>query len=323
MNGGTGRRIPWPRWCARWKGTSRTTERVPTRRDPGQTERARLRFEQAIHRGDSPRIEDFLNEAATVEQREGLLGVLLRTELAHRRGCGEIPTTEDYLSRFPTASTVVEEAFRTAAEATELLTDGTTTETGRIGATIIRPPGLGLRRRADEFPVIPSSLREQLGRRFPALEILGSLGEGGMGAVFKARQINLDRLVALKVIRHWPPQRREVRRSVPSRGPNLSQDEARPDCHDLRLRGKQWYALYPDGVDRGGRLEAALRRRATGATASDRGRSPSLRGPGVCPQAWRDPPDMKPAEHPARPASKRRFSSTSGWPRLSRGRRQT
>src|SRR6478736_6353927 len=51
----------------------------------------------------------------------------------------------------------------------------------------------------DAAPFHPPSV-EELAPLFPQFEILALIGKGGMGAVYKVRQPELDRIVALKIL---------------------------------------------------------------------------------------------------------------------------
>src|SRR5439155_24401894 len=97
----------------------------------------------------------------------------------------------------------------------------------------------------------------------PGYEVLGELGRGGMGIVYKARHVKLNRLAALKVIRHGGEAgggelarlRTEVEAVARLQHPNIVQVYEVGEWHGPGGRPQPYVALeYVDGGTLAARL---------------------------------------------------------------------
>lgn len=135
-------------------------------------------FEEAWQRGERPRLEDYLHEAAE-PIRTVLRHELLALEIVYRRKHGELSTPDKYAVPPAEAEQTLTALFHEARPAKAAETGG-----GSPAALTLMPP--------DNAPQRPS---------ISGYEIHGELGKGAMGIVYKARHLQLDRVVALKMIR--------------------------------------------------------------------------------------------------------------------------
>ena len=141
---------------------------------------ARLLAEQRARweRGDRFLVETYLHQHPALEGEADAILDLIYNEVFLREQAGETALLAEYVERFPRLSAPLRMQFAVhqAIQAPEASVDGPT------------------------------------GPEVPGYEILGEIGRGGMGVVFKARDRHLGRLAAVKMIRSKHCQAERVRK---------------------------------------------------------------------------------------------------------------
>lgn len=156
-------------------------------------EAAALKLWELWERGQRPELTHFLSRTGRLTTPE--LVAVLRTDQLKRWSSGEPVLVESYLSRHPAAGELALDLVYGECLARE-----------ELGETLSLTE---YQQRFPQFaqsllvlgapPITPPTNDPERTPTIPGFEILGLIGRGGTGAVYKARQLDPDRIVALKI----------------------------------------------------------------------------------------------------------------------------
>jgi DNA-binding beta-propeller fold protein YncE len=149
---------------------------------------------------DRKTLEQYLADWSELATEKELVAELLEAECLTRAALDAIPTVEELRSRFFDLSDDIDlpviraRVERERAGGSQALASVETSQNGH-NATLVPPP-------------VPAALK--VGQKFGRYEIRGCLGQGAMGAVYRAYHPELDVEVALKIPRFDPVRETDV-----------------------------------------------------------------------------------------------------------------